>query len=57
MLIIFFYPNDIIDHVIVNETGCSTTETGYRGENVYIKFIVFYYVYKSRTLARPGKTC
>lgn len=44
MLIIFFYPNDIIDHVIVNETGCSTTETGYRGENVYIKFIVFYYV-------------
>lgn len=45
----FFYPNDIIYHVIVTETGCSTTE------NVYIKFFVFCYVYKSRTLARPGK--
>lgn len=42
-------------HPIVSETGCSPTEIGYRDGNVCVKLTVFCYVYKSLTLARPGK--
>lgn len=47
-VLIFFHP-------VVNVTGCSPTETGYRDGNVYVKLTVFCYVYQIIDFSKAGK--
>lgn len=47
-MLIFFHP-------VVNVTGCSPTETGYRDGNVYVKLTVFCYVYQIIDFSKAGK--